>query len=286
MLFSEWVVIAFVFGTTIGSFLGVVADRYDPDKFLFSLHRIGGRSRCETCARTLSWKELIPLASFFLQGRRCAVCREKLSWKYPAVEFLTGFIFAIVASRVPQPPLSLSWGLLMGLLWAVVFSLLIVITFIDLRLQLIPDEANIVIAVAGFAMVAIAKIQPGLMAVSSFGPSGFLLGFEGGSYANRFLAAGFAALFFGALIAVTRGRGMGMGDLKLAIAMAFVFGWPDIGGIILLAFIIGGAVAAGLLIKHRATMKSLVPFGPFLVTAAFVVFLYGEDIMRAYLAYL
>ena len=79
-------VISFVFGTIIGSFLNVVALRWDKKDF-------GGRSRCPYCKKTLRWYELIPLASFLIQMGRCRNCQTKISYQYPLVEIFTGLIF-------------------------------------------------------------------------------------------------------------------------------------------------------------------------------------------------
>src|ERR1700752_70221 len=78
---------AFVFGTIIGSFLNVVALRYNTG---FSL---GGRSRCFSCGKTLYWYKLIPLFSFLIQGGRCRKCHSQISIQYPLVEALTGLVF-------------------------------------------------------------------------------------------------------------------------------------------------------------------------------------------------
>src|SRR3989338_3567698 len=77
-----------VLGLIIGSFLNVVIYRYNTARTL------GGRSACMSCQKVLCWYELIPLISFLALGGRCKYCKTKISKQYPAVELLTGIIFA------------------------------------------------------------------------------------------------------------------------------------------------------------------------------------------------
>src|SRR3989338_3791087 len=85
----------FIFGLVIGSFLNVLAFRYDPDQPFFGWKRWGGRSHCLFCSQQLKWYELIPVISFIIQEGRCLVCRRKLFWQYPLVELASGFTFLL-----------------------------------------------------------------------------------------------------------------------------------------------------------------------------------------------
>src|SRR3989344_2124225 len=82
-------VVLFVLGSVFGSFLNVVALRWDSKNF-------GGRSHCPSCGKTLKWWELVPIVSFIMLKARCSTCRTKISGQYPAVEILTGLVFATV----------------------------------------------------------------------------------------------------------------------------------------------------------------------------------------------
>ncbi len=83
--------IVFIFGTIIGSFLNVVIYRYNS-----GTSPLTGRSQCFSCGKALCWYELVPVLSFLLQHGRCRKCRVKLSWQYPIVEVLSGAIFVAV----------------------------------------------------------------------------------------------------------------------------------------------------------------------------------------------
>jgi len=49
MISPVFYLILFIFGLAIGSFLNVVALRYNGEHFLFSTRKIGGRSHCQCC---------------------------------------------------------------------------------------------------------------------------------------------------------------------------------------------------------------------------------------------
>jgi len=88
--------ILFLFGLSVGSFLNVVALRYQPSRKVFDPRGLSGRSSCPYCGGKLEWFELIPLLSFFIQKRKCRKCGHQLSFQYPIVELLSGIIFVAV----------------------------------------------------------------------------------------------------------------------------------------------------------------------------------------------
>ena len=258
-------IILFAFGLAIGSFMNVVALRYDGEHFLFDTKMIGGRSHCVHCKRTLRWFELVPLLSFLFQGGRCRRCNARLSVQYPTVELLSGIIFVFV-------PLSVGIGAVpvftfITALWIIVFEALLVMALIDIRLGIIPDEINIFLGVAGI----------------------FLAIFSGGQWSgvlSKMIGAAVAGSFFWLLIAITRGKGMGMGDLKLAIPLGFLFGWPVVLFVLALAFVIGAVVGLLSIVRGKNSMKGTLPFGPFLAIAAAVVFFWGQAIFDWYFSLL
>lgn len=265
----------FVFGLAVGSFLDVLASRYNPDKFLLEKKVIGGRSGCTKCGKKLEWFELIPIISFALQAGRCRSCKTKLSLEYPVVEIVSGLIFVLVP-RVISP-----WTV--AGLWILVFLTLLLITLIDLRLNLIPDEASIFLIILGVLLIILTASRFSLVEGSFLGSYAALAGFRQNIWLNHLLAAISSGLFFGLLIAITRGRGMGGGDLKLGAALGIVFGWPDILAILALAFIIGSLFGLGGILRRKKTLKSAMPFGPYLALASVIIFFFGGDLARLYL---
>jgi len=289
----------FFFGAIIGSFLDVVASRYDPDKFLFARQGIGGRSRCVSCGTVLRWFELIPLVSFIVQRGRCRTCKKRIAREHFFVEIISGLIvayapLAVKASAAYWYEPRYLW--LAESLWTVVLLILFLIALIDARLQLIPDEANILLAVAGIALTFLGRASFGPGAGSFLGHYAYLFEFRDGILINRVVGAGVALVLFGFLVLVTKGRGMGVGDVKLAAVLGIVFGWPDALISFALAFIVGslfglwhiflrkGGLPADA--RWQAGMKSAVPFGPFLALGAALVFFFGEPLMRWYFSFI
>lgn len=276
--------IRFVFGLAVGSFINVVAVRYRPDTFLIRKDILMGRSACPHCHRTLRWFELIPLVSFVLQMGKCRSCHVRISFQYLAVELVSGFLFLFVpiAIRLYFP---LASFLPLSVLWASAFSVLLLVTLIDLRLNIIPDEANILLVLLGILIAA--ETIPSFTQVggSFMGSYALLFGFRESIVLNRLIAFAFGAAFFGLLVLISRGRGMGMGDVKLAAALGILFGWPDILFITALAFILGSCVGVGMIVRGRRTLKSFLPFGPFLAAASCFVFFYGSDMLRLYFGF-
>ncbi len=256
-------VLQFFLGAAVGSFLKVIADRYDPDRFIIRRDIVFGRSACASCRRTLRWFELIPLLSFLAQKGECRRCKKRLSFAYPLVEIIAGALFVVIPHAVAA---RVSFGAAAAIpqfFWLLVFLILLLISLIDLRLRLIPDELVIFLGVLA-AFLALTG-----------GGSGIL-----GSIIPRIYGAIFAAAFFGALIAATRGKGMGMGDVKFGAALGLLFGWPATPFILMLAFILGAVIGLGMMTGGRATRKTALPFGPFLSLAALIVFLFGNQIAQ------
>jgi leader peptidase (prepilin peptidase)/N-methyltransferase len=272
----------FLFGLAIGSFLNVVALRYDGDHFLFSNKKIGGRSHCPHCKKTLRWFELIPLISFVVQGGRCRNCHAWIGWQYPIVELLSGIIFVAVPLRFQSLVISQPSFVFFSAIWIVVFEILLLVAYIDILLGIIPDELNVALIVAGFVEIWFVAQNFGIGNPSFFGAYAAIFGLQANIWVNHVLAAAFGAAFFGAIVAATRGKGMGMGDVKLAFPLGLLFGWPDIFIVSMLAFIIGGAFGIALIASGKKTMKSAVPFGPFLVAAAAIAFFAGSSLFTWY----
>ena len=278
-------ILLFVFGAAFGSFIGVVADRYRPESFLFSGKNLGGRSRCDACGATLRWFELVPILSFVAQRGRCRSCSAKFSFKYPLVEILSGSIFTLVPLRLAGQFQTLHPTFYaLATLWTLAFLVLLVIALIDLRLSIIPDEANILLGIIGIFVMLASLPDFGQISGSFVGPYALLFGLRNSIWTNHLFAAAFGGFFFAFIVFVTHGRGMGMGDLKFAVPLGLLFGWPDIILVVGIGFIIGSVCGVWLLFKKKKKLKSSLPFGPFLVISAAIVFFFGYQIVNSYFA--
>lgn len=288
----------FVVGAALGSFANVLILRYDPDRNVFSGPSLAGRSHCMHCARALAWYELVPIVSFLALRGRCRTCRATLTVQYPLVEFAGGFITAgipwflssffgmsfvlLFAGTAPF------WFYGVCVSWIIIFFILLLITVIDLRHYLIPNELTLLLVLAGAMNSVIMAMRPGGLGSSSLFSNSFLQQYVllfspfQGIVANHILGAVVGVGFFWALYQVTKGRGIGFGDVKLAGALGLVLGWPDIGLAILLSFIIGGLVGAALMAWGRRGMRDRVPFAPFLVLGFTLTVFFGSRILDAY----
>ncbi len=276
-----------MFGSAIGSFLNVVSMRYDYDGSLAK--NIHGRSHCPYCKKTLNWYELVPIISFLMQLGRCRSCRKPLSLQYPIVEILGGlfFVFVTFVFMPVNPYFPVPYPLI--LIWILAFLILILISAIDFRLQIIPDNLNFLIGLLGIALF-IYRYYENDFGLTSTGIHGSFLGsyalmfwiYDNSLLANTLLGLVFGGILLGGLYFMTRGRGMGFGDVKLAIAAGLLMGWPDSALALILAFIIGGALSVGLMLVKRKGRKDYLPFGPFIALGITLVFFFGYDIANAY----
>jgi leader peptidase (prepilin peptidase)/N-methyltransferase len=249
---------AALFGAIIGSFLNVVILRR-------GVRSLGGRSSCTSCARPLEWYELVPVLSWLALAGQCRTCGSGISWQYPAVEALTAILFAFIAAA----PLPFTYQMSAAL----VACLSIVIAVYDIRHTIIPDEWVILLSMSALMFS---------WAVGAFSFSPW----------EALLAGPFAALPFFLLWLVSGGRWMGLGDAKLALGIGWFLGILDGFRAIVLAFMLGAIVSVCILLPlpylihalrrfgaHASvrafTMKSEVPFGPFLLAAMWIVWLAG-----------
>lgn len=151
-------IIVFLLGTIIGSFLNVVIVRLPHGG---SLHD-PKRSCCPKCHRTLFWWENIPILSWVLLRSRCSGCHERISIQYPLVELSAGVLFCLCYYFFPWP---------MATAYAVFVSLLLVATVIDLQHWIIPNEITLGGIVVG---VAASALLPELMETPSRGKAALI----------------------------------------------------------------------------------------------------------------
>jgi prepilin signal peptidase PulO-like enzyme (type II secretory pathway) len=256
-LFS--IAIIFIFGTLIGSFLNVVAYRYNS-----GVSPLKGRSRCFACGKTLSWHELIPIASFVFQRGRCRSCLVKLSWQYPVVEVVTGALFVGVYA--------LGKPLASSLFALAIFCTLVIIAVYDLRHKIIPDSFVIL-----FAVLALTNF---------FWTIDFSRAFDM-PYAWTLIAGPMLFSPFWVLWAVSDGRWIGLGDGKLSLGIGWFLGATAGGSAVILGFWIGAAFAFLVMLAQHVpfrgrgwpircsrhlSMQSEIPFGPFLILGVFIVY--------------
>ena len=260
-------IIFFIFGLIIGSFLNVVVYRINLAETLL------GRSHCPKCQKTIRWFDNIPVLSFVLLKFRCRDCGEKISWLYPAVELLTGIIFAGVGAKFFILADSSTWFLTFYYL-AVVSALIVILTYDFLYLEIPGIVLWTAVGLAVFCNLVIDW--------QTMGFGGELLGSL--TYSGT-LAAFTAFLAFFLLSAFSREKLLGMGDAYLVILLGLVLGWPKILLGLFLAFAIGAICGIMLIALKKKKMKSQVPFAPFLALGTIIAMLWGTSIIMWYLKF-
>ncbi len=290
---------SFIFGSIIGSFLNVVLDRIDTKESFLK-----GRSYCPSCKKTLSWLELIPILSFFILKGRCFKCKSKIPIQYPLIESLTGFLFFLLTWRILRfgfifnifSNFFLNFSLekifiLINLIfWYYWLIVLILISAYDIKNYLILSE----VLLPAIIISALWRIIYGIFLIfnkNSFW--GFNLTQFLGSYSYLFKTQSyFSSLVLGTIFApiiisliayFSKEKAMGWGDAILSLFLGIILGWPSVLIALILSFLIGGAFSFLLIIFKKKTLKSYVPFAPFLALGALLVIFFGDIIIKGYL---
>ena len=254
-------ILSFVFGTIVGSFLNVL---------IFRLHTgmsILGRSKCFSCSKELRYFEMIPLLSFAIQKGRCRSCMSKISWQYPIVEFVTGLLFFLSVYFLFPPALFLNnfYDVISILCIFAIMSLLVLICVYDIKHKIIPDILSYTFA--GLSL---------FFFIYSNGISDLL----NPPLLYDLLAGPALALPFALLWLVSKGRWMGLGDAKLMLGVGWLLGWYGGLSATILAFWIGALAGLSLIaLKGRKySIKSEIPFAPFIILSTLLVLFFGIDI--------
>ena len=236
----------------VGSFLNVCIHRIPEGKSI-----VFPPSSCPHCNAAIAFYDNIPIVSYIVLLGGCRQCKSPISLRYPFVEFLTG-LFSVILWK--------TFGFSIEFPVYFVFAAsLIVITFIDLQHQIIPD----VISLPGIAI--------GLF-VSYFLPHGILNSAIG-------ILAGGGSLF---LIAfgyhfITGREGMGGGDIKLLAMIGAFLGWKGVIITIFTGSFIGAVVGSALMLAKGKDSKYAIPFGPFLSLGAMISLFFGDALINWYI---
>lgn len=251
----------FIFGSVVGSFLNVCIARLPKGESVVS-----PPSHCPLCKTPIPFYDNIPLLSYICLWGRCRFCKERISPRYFIVEFLMALFSVLLVNR---------FGL--GLAFFVNFILvaaLIVITFVDLDVRIVPD----VISLPGIGLGLISSIvnSQWSMVYSAIVPSpvssllGILVG--GGSL----LLVAWAYQFFTGI------EGMGGGDIKLLAMIGAFLGWPSIPVTLFIASLSGSVVGLIFMVRKGVDSKYALPFAPFLCLGALFYLFFGKVLIAIY----
>jgi len=254
---------AFIFGTIIGSFLNVVILRLHTGQ---SISNDG--SRCLSCSSALVWYELIPVISFILQKGRCRQCGSKISPQYLAVELFAGIITALIVWKFV---IGVSFDMIFfASFFAVVSYILLVMSVYDIKHMIIPDEFV-------YSFISLSLV--------------FAIFFTGSlEHALSHIFAGiiFFGFFFG-LWFISKGKWMGLGDAKISLGIGFLLGFSLGIPALIISFWSGAIIGIILVFASRFfalflppkydSLKSEMPFGPFLSFGTIIAILFEPSIL-------
>ncbi len=248
------VIVSFIVGSALGSFLGVLVDRLPRGEQVLS-----GRSNCDKCKKTLAPIDLVPVFSYIALFGRCRYCHVKIPMHVFLTEVACGVLaaslfFYATFSGVPIPQVLL--------LFIILFSLL-GIFMADLLSGIIPDEFIVATVISSLF----------LMLISS-----------PGSLAQNFITGIACFTLFLALYLGTRGRGMGFGDVKFAFALGFFLGFPKVVIGLYVAFLTAAIVSIILIIAGRKKIRGdTIVFGPFLAAGTIFAYFFGTQIIELFI---
>ena len=255
MYYGIDIILLFILGLIVGSFSNVCIYRIPRNESI-----IYPASHCPKCHTNILVKDNIPLLSYILLKGRCRNCGSRISIQYPGVEFLTGLVYVIIYQI---------YGLsVQSLIYIILSSALIIIAFIDLNEQVIPEVISL----------------PGIVV-------GLILSFF--VHHISFVNSALGIVIGGGIILVIRLAGsaifkkeaMGGGDIKLAAMIGAFLGWRYIIISLFLGFFLGAIAGIFLIMSKIKSKEDVVPFGPFIILGSFITFLWGKNILSWYLGF-
>ena len=218
------------------------------------------RSHCTQCGHSLSWYENIPLLSWLALRGKCRSCKAAISVQYPLVELLTGLLYMACVWRF-----GFGWK---GFGAIVLTSYLVALSGIDLRTRLLPDQLTLPLLWLGM-VAAVENLY--------VGQKDAILG----------AMLGYLSLWsvYWVFKQLTGKEGMGHGDFKLLAALG---AWTGLAGVlptIMLSSLVGAVVGSIWLSVQGRSKATPIPFGPYLAIAGWISFMWGQDLVAAYLRF-
>ena len=236
----------------------------EPAKFeqpLSSLNLATPASTCPNCGHVLHFWENIPVFSYLFLKAKCSSCATKISAQYPTVELLTGIASLIVAYE---------FGVTIQTLAALFFTwVLIALTLIDIKKQLLPDSMTLPLLWAGI-FFSFFELFTDLKSSVIGAMAGYLILWT----------------VYQLFRLLTKKEGMGFGDFKLLAALGAWVGISYLPQIILISSVVGSIAGISMLLMGKTRQQQPIPFGPYLAVAGWIALLWGETINQTYLSFL
>ena len=255
------IVVAFVFGAIVGSFLNVCIVRIPKGDSI-----VDPPSHCPSCKSDIRYYDNIPLLSYMALLGRCRACGERISPRYFVVELMMASLAVALYYQ---------FGFSLAFIVSFIFvAALIVISFIDLDVRIVPDVISLPGIVAGLSFSVLARygINDPFELIPS--PLNALIGVLAGG--------GFLLALAWAYEAFTGVEGMGGGDIKLLAMIGAFLGWASIPFTLFFASLTGSVIGLGFMIGKGVGRRFALPFAPFLCLGALLYLFFGNVLMEFY----
>lgn len=264
-MFLFFPILVFGLGAIVGSFLNVVIHRYPREESI-----VFPPSRCPHCGTDIKPYDNVPILAWLWLRGKCRACRGAIDARYPLVELANALFYLAAYQRTGPTPGFVAIAALV--------SMTIVLIYIDLEIQILPDAIDLPGVVLGLIVGAthLGALYPELVLSSTLVES--VAGAAAG--AGVLLAIGLAYKL------VRKIEGMGLGDVKMMAMLGAVLGWQPLFPLMLLASISGAVVGLIVAARSEEGMQVPLPFGVFLGLAFLVVLFFGADLADAYLRFI
>jgi len=262
-----WLFASFVFaiGAIVGSFLNVVIHRYPREESV-----VFPPSRCPHCAAHIKPYDNVPVLAWLWLRGKCRACRGPIDARYPLVELANALFYVAIFQHT---------GLTPGFIpLAALVSMTIVLIYIDLEIQILPDVIDLPGVAIGLLIGAthLGALYPDLLLSRTLLESvaGAALG------AGGLLAIGLTYKL------VRKVEGMGLGDVKMMAMLGAVLGWEPLLPLLVLASVAGSIVGLFVGWKSGQGLQAALPFGVFLGLAFLMMLFFGNDLYALWVSLL
>ena len=281
-LYGLFLAYSFLLGAFIGSFLNVVIWRVPRGESIVS-----PPSHCPKCNSPIRWWQNIPIVSWLALRGKCAKCHAPISPRYIMIEALGGCLFAAAFVHLLTPPVTAA-QLVELVVWWIWISLMIVGSFIDFDLQLLPDFVTIGGMILGFVAAAarlVAAVCAGLPQTAGW------LDYTGGFIRSAVgLAVGFGIMWVIRALGTKafRREAMGMGDVLLMGGIGAIFGPLAVLFCLMASAVAGSIVGIGMIVLSKARLGKFVaiPYGPYICLGCVLWMFWGPQVVKWYLSLL
>ena len=251
----SWVtaVVAGAAGLVVGDYLTVLIERAPGGRTVAgSLRELAPApaGRCPRCGIRLGATDLIPLASWARTAGTCRYCSQRFGGWHPAAEALTAVTFALIGLRFGASPALPAFCYLA--------AVSVALAFIDATHKRLPD---------------LLTLPSYLMAIVALGVANPFVPHGASHLAHAAIGLACASAFY-LILALVYPAGIGWGDVKLSGLLGLYLGWIGFSALVIglaAGFVLAAVAGLALLATGRATRRSQIAFGPYMLAGALLV---------------